>query len=232
MKFKKIKLGRYFFDFVSVFFAVIAAFALNNWNDNRRDAEAEEKILLEIRNGLVADLEDIKDNKKAHRYGIRSCDFLRRIIEGKTVDQDSVQISYLYLTVSNASVMNTSGYESLKSKGLEIIENDSIRIKIIQLYDISYQSLTKLEEENPMTQIFNNFYLPINQALSPYMKYNRDSNIMTLSGIVELEPKEKKLLESYLWRMQWDREILLGFYERTEEKINELLGSIEKELDY
>jgi len=28
------------FDFLSMFIAVIAAFALNNWNENRRDNEA------------------------------------------------------------------------------------------------------------------------------------------------------------------------------------------------
>lgn len=231
MKFKKPKLGKYFFDFVSVFFAVIAAFALNNWNDNRKDAEAEEKILLEIKNGLVADLSDVTDNMNAHKNGLRSCDFFRRVFNGLEVPQDSVQFSYMYLTVSNATVMNTSGYESLKSKGLEIIKNDSVRVKIIELYEVYYEGLMKHEEENPTLMIFDNFYLPINKALSPYMKFTTDTYQMELSSTVSLDPVKKKQLESYLWRMQLVRKIMIRQYEQTEEKIKALLNSLENELE-
>ncbi|MEZ4957419.1 MAG: hypothetical protein R2825_27930 [Saprospiraceae bacterium] len=43
---------KYAMEFVSIFIAVISAFALNNWNDNRRDEQAAAKILTEISNGL------------------------------------------------------------------------------------------------------------------------------------------------------------------------------------
>ncbi len=231
MKFKKIKLGKYFFDFVAVFFAVISAFALNNWNDNRRDAEAEEKILLEIKNGLIADLKDIADNKKAHNYGVRSCNFFSRVFNGEEVPQDSIQFNYMYLTVGNSSVMNTSGYESLKSKGLEIIKNDSVRVKIIELYEVTYEKIGKLEEENPTLQIFNNFYLPINRVLSPYMNFVMENKQIEFSENVTLNHAEKKLMESYLWRMQLVRKSMLGHYARAEEKIRALLTSLDSELE-
>ena len=64
----KSKLERYFFEFLSVFIAVIAAFGLNNWSEYRRDTIAEEKILIEIRNGLKSDLEELKINKEADDY--------------------------------------------------------------------------------------------------------------------------------------------------------------------
>lgn len=43
---------KYGFKFLSIFIAVISAFALNNWNENKRDAHSEHKILIEISNGL------------------------------------------------------------------------------------------------------------------------------------------------------------------------------------
>ena len=36
------------FEFLSIFIAVISAFALNNWNDNRNADKSESKILIEI----------------------------------------------------------------------------------------------------------------------------------------------------------------------------------------
>ena len=135
MKKPKIKLGRYFFDFLSVFVAVIAAFGLNNWNDNRRDNIAEEKILIEIKNGLEQDLIDIGLNVEAHKKGAEFTSYMQDIVDQKEVSLDSFTVKFTTLTSDNISIMNVSGYESLKSKGLEIVKNDSIRLKIIKLYE-------------------------------------------------------------------------------------------------
>ena len=56
---------KYAFEFVSIFIAVISAFALNNWNDHRKDREAEEKILIEIDKGLDKDLYDLPPEEEA-----------------------------------------------------------------------------------------------------------------------------------------------------------------------
>ena len=53
---KKRNWRKYSVEFLSIFTAVISAFALNNWNDNRKDQNAEQKILIEIKNGLEKDL--------------------------------------------------------------------------------------------------------------------------------------------------------------------------------
>lgn len=43
---------KFLFEFFSVFFAVAFAYLLNQWNENRKDDLAENKILTEIYNGL------------------------------------------------------------------------------------------------------------------------------------------------------------------------------------
>ena len=60
---------RYGFEFLSIFVAVISAFALNNWNENRKGRDAEDKILAEIYNGLRKDLSDIDMNIPVTRPG-------------------------------------------------------------------------------------------------------------------------------------------------------------------
>jgi len=76
----KRKWRNYTFEFLSIFIAVISAFALNNWNDNRRDELAETKILNEIVNGLHKDIEDNEINILGHEMGMQSNKFWRKII--------------------------------------------------------------------------------------------------------------------------------------------------------
>jgi hypothetical protein len=56
---KKLIIGdwkKYTFEFFSIFIAVITAFPLNNWNDNRKADKSVNKILIEISNGLEKEL--------------------------------------------------------------------------------------------------------------------------------------------------------------------------------
>ncbi len=122
-------------------------FVLNNWNENRRDKNAEIKILSEISSGLVEDIEDIHINMAEHKKGIEACKHWRRVLNNKNFSPDSVQKNYLGLTRDFISIQNISGYETLKSKGLEIIKKDTLRFKIISLYEYDFTLLKKLEEQ-------------------------------------------------------------------------------------
>lgn len=230
MKLKKIKLGRYFFEFVSMFFAVIAAFGLNNWNENRRDQRAEEKILIEINNGLELDLIDFQRNQRGHNNGLKACNYFEKVIEGKEVSYDSIMLKYYFLTGDNIVIMNVSGYESLKSKGLEIIQNDSLRSQIVKLYENNYQILKSFEENSPMNQHFDYYFFPINDILSPYFKYNERGRLSGLHTPLNLSAKEKNLIKSYLFNIRASRDNKVYEYEQTEILVKKLRQAIEKEL--
>lgn len=73
---------KYAFEFLSIFVAVSSAFALNNWNDHRKDSKAENKILTEIMNGLVKDQLDANINLMGRKQGVVSCKFWRAIFNG------------------------------------------------------------------------------------------------------------------------------------------------------
>ena len=102
-------------------------------------------------------------NKEAHELGIKSCEFFKDLVNNKIVEQDSTLMYYYVLTGGNLSIMNKTGYEALKSKGLEILKNDSIRSQIITLYEGDYQKIYKLEETVPALQFFVSFGKPIGE---------------------------------------------------------------------
>lgn len=227
----KVNWRRYTLEFLSIFIAVVAAFALDHWNDNRRDRHSEQKILREVRNGLLLDLQDIANNKTGHQYGIRTCHYFRDLLNQQNVAQDSVAFMYTILLRDFNTIFNKTGYESLKSKGLEIVRNDSVRFQIISLYDYYYQILYKIEEEAHEMQSFKSFFHSINDALAPYMEFDDQGRLVAFTTPVDLEPATRNAILSYLWRIENNRTFKLARYQLVEQKIQILINAIDSELE-
>lgn len=222
---------KYSLEFFSIFFAVISAFALNNWNDHRKDNEAEAKILSEIVNGLKKDGEDIASNITGHEQGLAACKYWRRTINGEELNQDTIGPYYYALTRDFVSIQNTSGYETLKSRGFELLDNDSLRSKIISLYEYEYQILEKLEEEYAENQFHTHYFPRFNDWIAPHLNIDVDSNVVRLSSPIALDETQQKILLSYLWKIQMNRGFMLGAYHDVQAKIAALREEIEVELE-
>jgi hypothetical protein len=226
---KRIKTGnwkKHGVEFLSIFIAVISAFALNNWNDNRRANQSESKILTEIANGLEKDIIDIHDNKNGHEVGIAACIYFRRLLTDKKVDPDSILNYYFNLTRDYISIQNVAGYETLKSKGLELIKNDSLRLQIISLYEYDYNTLRKLEEEYSEMQFHENYFLEFNKELAPNFQFNQDGIITGIHLPLKISEAKKKILLLYLWKIQSNRKWILNIYADIESKIEKVRKNI------
>ncbi len=210
---------------------VISAFALNNWNDNRKEKNAESKILLEIYNGLEKDLIDVGQNIDGHEQGIKSCVFWRKVLRNETVNLDSVQQHYFILTRDFISIQNTSGYETLKSRGFELVENDILRSKIISIYEFDYQTLRKLEEEYNEVQFHQNYFEKINNVIAPHLSFNQDGDILSMDLPLNISDVEKKVLLSYLWKIQTNRRFVLNTYIDVQDHIKALMADLDHELN-
>lgn len=230
IKTKNINWRKITLDFLSIFVAVIAAFALNNWNENRRDTITANKILAEISNGLEKDIEDVRINKGGHEDGILACKFWRKVIDNEAINLDTLPQHYFNLTRDYVAIQNISGYESLKSRGLELIKNDSLRFQIITLYEYDYNTLKKFEEEYIEMQYQQSYFEPINQLIAPKFKFDDKGNIIGLNLPLNFSTEEKNLLLSYLWKIQVNRAFILRLYPQIEEKIIKLRAAIQKEL--
>ncbi|WP_420572960.1 hypothetical protein [Kordia sp.] len=203
MKVKKIK--KYIYEFLSVFFAVTFAFLLDRWNQNKNERLTEKTILTEIYNGLERDSIDLHNDEKSIKYNLKAVNYFRKIVDNVEVDNDSLATYYFYLTRDFVTIQNTSGYETLKSVGLEMIENDSLRKTIIDLYEVRYKLHKKFTEEYDENKYMRNYFEKINNSISPNFKYDETGNIIGLKQPLNLSEKEKNLIKSYLWRLQINR---------------------------
>ena len=217
---------------MSIFIAVVAAFALNNWNDNRNADKSESKILIEIANGLEKDLEDIKQNEKGHKQGISACKYFRDAMSNRNVTSDSLMSHDNSLTRDYISIQNTAGYQTLKSRGIELIKNDSLRLKIISLYEFDYQILRKLEEEYYEMQFHKNYFKEINKSILPNFNFDENNMISGVNLPLKMPIEEKKILLMYLLKIQGNRNFILSFYAQIENKITEVQKSINQEIKH
>lgn len=221
---------KYGFEFLSIFIAVISAFALNNWNDNRKTHIAENKILLEIYNGLEKDLDDLKVNEVGHRQGNDAVIYFRDLLANKPVPKDAFLSHYLNLTRDFIAVQNISGYETLKSRGLEIVKNDSLRTDIIALYEYDYNILRKLEEEYDELQFQKNYFKDINRLISRNLAFNEDKELVGITTPLEISKEEEQLLLTYLWKIQANRNFILQLYTQVKNKIEKLRAEITEQI--
>lgn len=215
-------------EILLVVIGILIAISIDNWNDKRKENQVEYRILTEISNGLNQDIIDIESNMSGHTNGIRACKYWRKIINHEKVDPDSISFYYGALTRDFISVQNTSGYESLKSKGLEFINNDSLRIAIITLYEQDYNIIRKLEEEYEEMQFYKNYYKEFTAMISPYLIF--DQGIEGLRLPVNLNYKDKNKLIMYLATIQSNRNFVLREYSNSQININKLLIKINTEI--
>ncbi|MDO5615987.1 MAG: hypothetical protein Q4G16_07345 [Cruoricaptor ignavus] len=222
---------KYTFEFFSIFLAVSLAFVLDRWNDNRINGIAEHKILEEIYSGLKRDSLDIENDGGYYKIAFRGLNYFSDVIDGKAVQNDSLVAFYYLFSRESVVVQNKSGYESLKSIGLETIKNDSLRSKIIDLYEVDYELQRKFNEEHSEYRFMQNYFHRINDAIAPNFEYDTTNNIVGIQLPIEVSEKERKLLKSYIWKITVGKQDRYKTSIYTKQKIGRLRSDIKKYLE-
>jgi hypothetical protein len=161
------KTGKYFKyaigEIVLVVIGILIALQINNWNENRRERFIEQKILQAIKNDIKTDISAIKVMLDTESNIVASNRELISILKDNgSVYKPEYQSKFAQINRYDIFFPKKMGYETLKSKGLEIIQNDSLKSQIVSLYDFQFGTTTEMMDlkkqmfldSNP---IFNTF---------------------------------------------------------------------------
>ena len=220
------------FEFLTVFAGVTIAFLLNTWNENQRDTRTETKILTEIRNGLQLDTGDIRVNINGHQWGIEACWYFRSLAYGTPVADSLAEKNFTLLLRDFISIQNKSGYESLKSKGLELVSDDSLRLEIIGMYDYYFQVIEKLEEHYVENQFYETYFYVLSDLLSPHMDFDEKGHLVGFRQPIPLTAIERNRLLLYLAKIEFNREFIIMNYREVEKNACDLISRIDEELKH
>jgi len=153
------KTGKYFKyalgEIVLVVIGILIALQINNWNEQRKVNNKEYLILKEFLNSINNDLMTYEkgiipriERKKA------GLDSLQRYVFHKETIDDSLFLKfYTYLSQDTRLRFDNGPFEALKSTGLDVIRNDSLRKAINSAYASGLPTSTNFSIElNERTQ--------------------------------------------------------------------------------
>jgi hypothetical protein len=144
------KFSKYLFyaigEIVLVVIGILIAIQINNWNESNKNREKEALLLTELKANLKDDRIDLEYNIKYNKKRTEYNEIIRTVIEEKIPYSDTLK-PYFGKFFGNFQLSeNTSTWENLKSVGLDLISNDSLRNNISNLYSNRYQYLENLEK--------------------------------------------------------------------------------------
>ncbi len=158
---RPLKYARYAIgEIVLVVIGILIALQINTWNQNRMKAAEELHILKAIKIGLEKDLKDLEFNAGSIARSISSGNKIIYALENDLPYQDSIADHFGLFMMPVMFLHSTSAFETLKSKGIDLISNANLRDQIIGVYDSGYtfflknEAITLDEAERGLKEIF------------------------------------------------------------------------------
>jgi Tfp pilus assembly protein PilV len=119
----KEKWPEYLLEILVITVGILGAFALNNWNENRKQEANQERVLNEILNNLKEDMTQLKSAEAQLDNSVKSIVFMMEN-ELSKIDEDTLSKHlalfinfYKYYPIDNA-------YETLKTSDISLSNND------------------------------------------------------------------------------------------------------------
>jgi hypothetical protein len=201
---------------------LLLALWINNWNDQRKALKEERELLAEIKVGLLQDQADINQTAFGHGVRAEAADLILRHIEQQLPETDSLRDAFQYLYGFSFLLANTGGYETLKSKGLETIRTDSLRMLIVTLYDVDYERVRGYEDFNSYT--YRNIGMPFY-----YETLSRRKTNLTALNWPELRLNNK--FRELIIFVSYGNHMLEDEYKTLEKKVVHIMDLIDRELE-
>jgi len=156
-KYLKYAIGEIFL----VLIGILLALAISDWNDARVDKQSEIRTLIELKKGILIDLDTITVKQAEVNKSIADINYLQSLIKNKDY-QYSKELDTLFGIVYGMRMLqpNSAFYEDLKSAGLKLVKNEAIRLQIVQLFENNYAKLNWINElEMSINDVNRPYYL-------------------------------------------------------------------------
>ncbi len=131
-----------------VVIGILIALQINNNNEERKLHTLQIQSLQEIKRALVSDLKDIDFNARRHRDAQISTDIILNALNTDLPYHDSLGVHFERTTNITIFLPSLGPYETLKARGLDLIESDTLRNAISGYYEQAIKFAMAFEDAN------------------------------------------------------------------------------------
>ena len=209
-------------EIVLVVVGILIALQINNWNENKKLKVKEIKVLKSIKFSLNEDISNLDFHVNLFDESKNSINVLIEYMAQDYPYKDSLKYHFGKSTHLWNPTINKDVFENLKSEGLDLISNDSLKKKILRYYSYAeynlglstqrYSQLIEDASKNIFNTRFKTFW---NGNYEAYRKSYRMSDLK-----VEMIPNDYQYLKKdkeYLYFLTslknqhfWYRELALS----------------------
>lgn len=232
---KKNKTAKYFKyaigEIMLVVIGILIALWLNNLNLEKQQRIEEISILKGLKKDFQADMIDFKLNIYGYNAISSSADFVLKRLESSAVYNDSLDSYFARTMVWPIAIIHKNSFDLLKSKGLDLISNDSLRNKILNFHGQVYISIHAWENQFNRDMYFDEIIKRFDKV-EPW-NFDKDGKFYlgAMKPINYNALKTDTLYKSLLRTMKRDAETLMnGEYLTIIEDLKSLVIDIDKEV--
>ncbi len=227
-------------EILLVVIGILIALQINNWNEHRKVQKQEIQIYKELKSDLLQTKKEILNTVTKHKEIIKST---QNLIYDIIKKEPYSRATYSRFTSSSDDfqiIPKTSAFESLKNIGVQILSNDSLRIRITDLYQLDLKRFDdELGDKNPELSIGNllfpyqdkYLFADYNQTSKYGFKYSDSITVQKL----KIKDYDKFLTDNKLLKALqltlWNRSRKVDLETEAIMKIDETIKRIEGELD-
>ena len=193
----KEKWPEYILEILVLVIGIYGAFALDNWNERRKLKLVEIKILKELLADMELNLREIESDLNGQRVGLKATLIFKQYLNKKRPLDDSTAYYFTACLSDTQFWPKTSAFDNLKSIGFNILSNDSLRLQITNIYQLSYSRLSEMGHISqsrwsidPVLQPFFNQYFAVNIDSVHYLPQVIDSPQIELNALMATHTDE------------------------------------------
>ncbi|MBT8265788.1 MAG: hypothetical protein KJP20_04525 [Bacteroidia bacterium] len=220
-------------EIILVVVGILIALQINNWNEGRKAITQEIKILKELKSDLKSTQKEVVETYIFTNNRQRSTVLILDYFEKASPVDDSLKKAFEEINMDGLFNIANTAYKFIENQGINILSNDSLRIRITQMYERQFKNIQNRETKN---------WVIINEELLPYMNehfissptidrnisfsvnaINTPKNINSLRKDFGFKNMILRLQNLLLVRLNWQKEAL--------SELEELIKDIQVEID-
>ncbi len=160
-------------EIVLVVIGILIALQINMWNEERKSRHMEFVTLTELKKNIEADLTELEDMSTQINKRLESIKIILKSISNNNSYHDSLNAHFGLAIIYDEMSFHTGAYESLKSSGIQLINDELLRFEIGNYYDFFVKDM-----EGGFKEIRDDFYNYMLSYLRHDFKYYHSDSQM------------------------------------------------------